>query len=119
MEQFQEALTVAPIAAVQNHFSIQHQTDVELLQRCRERGIAFVPFFPLGGGRMPLDAPDLLKIAERHGATPAQIVQAWLLNASANLLLISGTGSLGHLEENVAAATIQLTEEDLAVLDAR
>jgi aryl-alcohol dehydrogenase-like predicted oxidoreductase len=113
-EQFEQARSVAPIAAVQNHFHVQHQADTELLTRCVDLGIAFVPFFPLGGGFQPLDAPNVLKVAERHGATPTQIAQAWLLAVAPNLLLIPGTGSLDHLEENIAAGAIELTAEDRA-----
>ncbi|NUR62504.1 MAG: oxidoreductase [Catenulispora sp.] len=116
LAQFEEASAIAPVAAVQNHFSVQHQADVDLLRRCAELGIAFVPFFPLGGGFQPLDAPIVEEVAARHGATPAQIAQAWLLQTSANLLLISGTGSLKHLEENVAAGDIVLSDEELAAL---
>lgn len=115
-KQFEEALAIAPIAAVQNHFSIQHRTDAALLQRCGALGIAFVPFFPLGGGFLPLDAPTVLDVAERHGATPTQIAQAWLLGTAPNVLLITGTGVLGHVEENAAVDGIALTAEDLALL---
>jgi aryl-alcohol dehydrogenase-like predicted oxidoreductase len=115
-EQLEEALAIAPIAAVQNHFHVQHQGDTALLTRCTERGIAFVPFFPIGGGFQPLDAPGLLKVAGRRNVTPAQIAQAWLLARSPNMLLIPGTGSLDHLEENVAAGRLNLTAEDLADL---
>ena len=114
--QFEEALEVAPVAAVQNHFHVQHQGDAVLLRRCVELGIAFVPFFPIGGGFQPLDAPVLLKVAERHQATAAQVAQAWLLAHAPNILLIPGSGSLDHLEENVAAQHLVLTPEDLADL---
>ncbi|GAA1994943.1 oxidoreductase [Catenulispora subtropica] len=116
--QFEEASTVAPLAAVQNHFHVQHQTDTALLARCTEQHIAFVPFFPIGGGFQPLDAPSLLKVASRLEATPAQVAQAWLLSVSPNILLIPGTGSLEHLEENVAAGALRLSPEDLADLTA-
>ena len=116
LAQFEEALAIAPVAAVQNHFNVQHRGDAELLRRCAGRGIAFVPFFPLGGGFQPLDAPAVARVAARRGATPAQIAQAWLLQTSPNLLLIPGTGSLEHLEENVAAGDIVLTDEELTAL---
>ena len=93
-----------------------HQGDRELLTRCTELGIAFVPFFPIGGGFQPLDSPGVTAVAERHGATPAQIAQAWLLSLAPNMLLIPGTGSLEHLEENVAAAGIELSSADVAEL---
>lgn len=116
-KQFDEASAIAPIAAVQNHFSVQHRTDAALLERCRELHIAFVPFFPLGGGFLPLDAPTVLDVAVRHGASPTQVVQAWLLRTAPNVLLIPGTGVLGHLEENAAVDGITLTVEDLALLE--
>ena len=116
--QFEEALALAPIAAVQNHFHVQHRSDAELLDRCVEEGIAFVPFFPIGGGFQPLDAPGVLKVAARLDAAPAQVAQAWLLSVSPNLLLIPGTGSLEHLEENVAAGALRLSDEDFADLAA-
>jgi aryl-alcohol dehydrogenase-like predicted oxidoreductase len=119
VEQFEEARSVAPVAAVQNHFSVAQQGDTELLTRCTELGIAFVPFFPIGGGFQPLDSPALAAVATRHGATPAQIAQAWLLGLAPNMLLIPGTGSLEHLEENVAAAGIELSAADLAELGGR
>jgi aryl-alcohol dehydrogenase-like predicted oxidoreductase len=115
-EQFEEALTVAPIAAVQNHFHVQHQGDATLLRRCADLGIAFVPFFPIGGGFQPLNAPGVLRVAARLAATPAQVAQAWLLAVSPNLLLIPGTGSVDHLEENIAAGALRLSAEDLADL---
>ena len=116
--QFEEALAIAPVAAVQNHFNVRQRGDAELLRRCADLGIAFVPFFPLGGGFQPLDAPAVAEAAARHGATPAQIAQAWLLRTSANLLLIPGTGSLKHLEENVAVGDIVLTDEEVTALAA-
>ncbi|MFL6113979.1 MAG: oxidoreductase [Catenulispora sp.] len=118
LAQFEEALAIAPVVAVQNHFNVQHQGDADLLQRCTDLGIAFVPFFPIGGGFQPLDAPAVAQVAARHGATPAQIAQAWLLSTSPNLLLIPGTGSQKHLEENVAAGELTLTNEDIATLTA-
>jgi pyridoxine 4-dehydrogenase len=116
LAQFEEALTIAPIAAVQNHFHVQHQSDTALVDRCVELGAAFVPFFPIGGGFQPLDSPGVLKVAARLDATPAQVAQAWLLSVSPNLLLIPGTGSLEHLEENVAAGGLRLSPGDLADL---
>ncbi|NUP51709.1 MAG: oxidoreductase [Catenulispora sp.] len=116
LPQLEQALAVAPVAAVQNHFNLHRQDDADLLRRCTDLAIAFVPFFPLGGGFQPLSAPAVTRAAAQHGATPAQIVQAWLLQTSANLLLIPGTGSLEHLEENVAAGDITLTDEEMTAL---
>jgi pyridoxine 4-dehydrogenase len=114
--QFAEARSIAPVAAVQNHFHIHHATDAELLRECAELGVAYVPYFPLGGGDRPLDRERLDKVAARHGATGAQIALAWLLATSPVMLAIPGTGVPEHLEENVAAAGVTLTDEDIAEL---
>jgi aryl-alcohol dehydrogenase-like predicted oxidoreductase len=114
--QFAEALEIAPIVCVQNHYNLAERTDDTLLASCAERNIAFVPFFPVGGFR-PLAAERTAAVAARHGVTVPQIALAWLLARSPNVLTIPGTSSIDHLEQNVAAATIQLTEADLADLD--
>ncbi|GAB2866514.1 aldo/keto reductase [Actinoallomurus bryophytorum] len=115
--QLAEARTVAPVVAVQNHFHVQHLDDRELLRQCAELGVAYAPFFPLGGGFSPIDAERVAKVAARHGATNAQVALAWLLAISPVMLAIPGTGSPEHLEENIAAAGLELTEEDLADLE--
>ncbi|MEU7885627.1 oxidoreductase [Microbispora bryophytorum] len=112
-----EALAIAPVAAVQNSFHMQDRGDTELLARCEKDGIAFVPFFPLGGGLRPIDQTRLTAVMRRHGATAAQIALAWLLATSPAALAIPGTGSLDHLEENMGAGRIRLTPEDLAALE--
>jgi aryl-alcohol dehydrogenase-like predicted oxidoreductase len=111
-----EARTIAPVVAVQNHFHIARRDGVAMLNACAENGIAFAPFFPLGGGRSDLNDPRLARVAARHGATVSQIALAWLLALSPVTLAIPGTGSLVHLEENVAAGSITLTPEDPADL---
>ncbi|MEO3802180.1 oxidoreductase [Nonomuraea sp. B1E8] len=111
-----EARTIAPVAAVQNHFNIAGRDDAALLDTCARAGIAFVPFFPLGGGRTEIDHPAVAKVAVRHNATVHQIALAWLLARSPAILAIPGTGSVAHLEANLAARAITLTEEDLADL---
>lgn len=111
-----EASAIAPVAAVQNNFHVANRDDAALLDACAARGIAFAPFFPLGGGDTDLDDPRLAKVAARHGATPPQIALAWLLATSPVTLAIPGTGSLAHLEGNMAAGSIALTDEDLAEL---
>ncbi|MCX4760089.1 aldo/keto reductase [Streptomyces sp. NBC_01275] len=110
-----EARAIAPVVAVQNQFHAAKRDDVELLAACEESDIAFVPFFPLGGGR-ELDDERLAKVAARHGAAVSQIGLAWLLAASPVTLAIPGTGSLSHLEDNMAVAGITLSAEDLADL---
>jgi aryl-alcohol dehydrogenase-like predicted oxidoreductase len=111
-----EARTIAPVAAVQNNFHLAHRDETAVLDACTRAGIAFVPFFPLGGGRADIDDPGLIKVAERHNATVHQVALAWLLTLSPVALAIPGTGSVAHLEENLAARSITLTEEDLADL---
>lgn len=112
----EEASAIAPVVAVQNNFHVAKRDDAALLDACISRGIAFAPFFPLGGGGTPIDAPRFANVAARHGATPPQIALAWLLVISPVTLAIPGTGSLVHLEENMAAGAIKLTDEDLAEL---
>jgi aryl-alcohol dehydrogenase-like predicted oxidoreductase len=90
---------------------------VAVLDACTANGIAFAPFFPLGGGRTDLNNERLARVATRHAATVSQIALAWLLALSPVTLAIPGTGSLAHLEENIAAGSITLTPEDLADLD--
>ncbi|MBO8185211.1 oxidoreductase [Streptomyces spirodelae] len=112
--QLAEARGIAPVAAVQN----RHTGDPGLLPACEEAGIAYAPYFPLGGGvgSSPLDAERLGKVAARLGATTAQVAIAWLLAESPSVLAIPGTGSLDHLEENLAANDLDLRDEDLSDL---
>lgn len=112
--QLAEARAIAPVAAVQN----THTGDMRLLAEIEEAGIAYVPYFPLGGGvgSGPLDAERLGKVAARLGATAAQVAIASLLATSPTVLAIPGTGSLEHLEENLAANNLSLSDEDLSDL---
>ncbi|MFE5240075.1 MULTISPECIES: oxidoreductase [unclassified Streptomyces] len=112
--QLAEARRIAPVAAVQN----KHPDAPGLLTECERAGIAFVPYFPLGGGvdPAPLGGERLGKVAARLGATPAQVALAALLASSPAVLAIPGTGSLAHLEENLAAGTLVLGDADLATL---
>jgi aryl-alcohol dehydrogenase-like predicted oxidoreductase len=114
--QLAEAQAVAPVVAVQNTFHVHHAGDTDLLARCAGQGIAFVPFFPLGGGLDPIDDTLLEKTAAAHQATVPQVALAWVLASSPVTLAIPGTGSLAHLEENVAAAALRLSPDDLASL---
>ena len=107
---------MAPVVAVQNHFHAAKRDDARLLAACEEAGIAFVPYFPLGGGLSDLTDDRMAKVAERHAATVPQIALAWLLASSPVTLAIPGTGSLAHLEENTAAGSITLSREDLSDL---
>ena len=114
--QLAEARAIAPVAAVQNAFHVQATSDAALLAECTTSGTAFVPFFPLGGGVDPIDRIRLERTAARHGATVQQVALAALLTASPVMLPIPGTGSLAHLAENVGAASVQLTPEDITDL---
>ncbi|UWU74808.1 aldo/keto reductase [Bradyrhizobium huanghuaihaiense] len=115
-DHLQEARKIAPVVAVQNNFHIAQRGDVALLKSCEAENIAFSPFFPLGGGTTKIDDDRLARIAARHKATTNQIALAWLLALSPMMLAIPGTGSIAHLEENMGAGDIFLTEEDLADL---
>ncbi|MBC8991453.1 aldo/keto reductase [Micromonospora chalcea] len=112
----------AGIVCVQNAYSLVSREDEELLQLCAAEGIAWVPFFPLGGAApgMPkvTDEPAVIAAAERHGCSPAQVGLAWLLHHASQTMLIPGTSKIGHLDANLAAGSITLDEETLATLDA-
>jgi aryl-alcohol dehydrogenase-like predicted oxidoreductase len=116
--QLAEARSIAPVAAVSNQFHVHYRGEADLVALCEKEGIAYVPFFPLGGGREKIDHTRLEKVAARHQATTAQTALAWLLAASPAILAIPGTSSLEHLAENIAAAGLRLTTEDLAELAA-
>ncbi|RKN45945.1 oxidoreductase [Streptomyces hoynatensis] len=113
--EFEEARRIAPIACVQNLYNLARRDDDPLVDACAKAGIAYVPFFPVGGFQ-PVTAAHLEAVAARHRATVPQVALAWLLARSPNILPIPGTGSLAHLEENVAAGTLRLSAEDLAEL---
>ena len=115
-EQIAEARSIAPVVCVQNMYNVAHREDDELIDHLAGEGIAYVPYFPLGGFS-PLQAQELGAVAERNGATPMAVALAWLLQRSPNILLIPGTSSVAHLRENIAGAGLQLSDEDLAELD--
>ncbi|MCP2271336.1 putative oxidoreductase [Actinokineospora diospyrosa] len=117
LPQLEKAREVAPVSCVQNHYNVTERGDDALVDRTNELGIAYVPFFPLGGFQ-PIQAEVLHTVASRHGATDRQVALAWLLARSPNILLIPGTKTLAHLEQNLAVADIDLTAEDIAELDA-
>lgn len=114
--QIAEARAVAPIVCVQNMYNLAHREDDPLIDELAADGIAYVPFFPLGGFT-PLQAEALSNVAARLGATPMAVALAWLLQRSANILLIPGTSKASHLRENIAGAAITLTDEDIAELN--
>ncbi|MCZ7426461.1 aldo/keto reductase family oxidoreductase [Micromonospora sp. WMMA1949] len=115
-EQVAEARTIAPIACVQNRYNLAHRDDDDLIDELARQGVAYVPFFPLGGFT-PLQSSALSAVAERLGATPMGVALAWLLRRSPNILLIPGTKSVAHLRENIAGAGLALSGDDLAELD--
>ena len=117
MERLAIARGIVDIVAVQNQYSLTDRRAHDVLRECEQNGIGFVPWAPLDAGALEPGGP-VDRIAERHGATPMQIALAWLLHASPAMLPIPGTGSLAHLEENVAAAEIELSAEDTDALDA-
>ncbi|MDX6647920.1 MAG: pyridoxine 4-dehydrogenase [Miltoncostaeaceae bacterium] len=132
LDELRAAEEVTPIACVQNNFGLLNRESRPVLDACREAGLAFVPFFPLGSafprdpeGGSELGGPARLgregavaRVAEKHGATVPQVALAWLLQVAPNVLVIPGTSSMPHLEENVAAADLRLDEGDIAALDA-
>ncbi len=115
--QLAQARSMAEIVCVQNAYNLAHRSDDALIDELAGAGIAYVPFFPLGGFS-PLQSAALDGVAADLGATPMQVALAWLLQRAPNVLLIPGTSSLGHLRENLAAADLVLTAEAIAKLDA-
>ncbi|QGN50738.1 oxidoreductase [Micromonospora sp. WMMC415] len=115
-EQVAEAQTIAPIVCVQNMYNLAHRQDDELIDALADQGIAYVPFFPLGGFS-PLQSSALSTVAARLEATPMSVALAWLLQRSPNILLIPGTSSTTHLRENIAGAGLSLSHDDHAELD--
>ncbi|AIJ26757.1 aldo/keto reductase family oxidoreductase [Amycolatopsis methanolica] len=116
-EQVAEAQSIAPVVCVQNAYNVAHREDDKLVESLAAQGIAYVPYFPLGGFS-PLQSEVLNSVAARLGATPMAVALAWLLQRSPNILLIPGTSSLAHLRENVAAASLDLPADAISELDA-
>lgn len=114
--QVAEARKIAEIVCVQNEYNIAHRADDAMIDALAHDGIAYVPFFPLGGFT-PLQSSTLSDVAASLGATPMQVALAWLLQRSPNILLIPGTSSVAHLRENMAAEKLHLSEEVLSTLD--
>jgi aryl-alcohol dehydrogenase-like predicted oxidoreductase len=114
--QIAEGRTICQIVCVQNHYNLVQRHDDRLVDQLASAGIAYVPFFPLGGFT-PLQSTGLSDVAGRLGATPMQVALAWLLRRAPNILLIPGTSSLAHLRENLAAASLQLPSDALAALN--
>ena len=113
--QLETALDMTPIASVQNRYNLTDRDSEDVLKLCEEKGIAFIPWYPVGAGDLANDT--LQRIADEHDATIYQIALAWLLHHSPVMLPIPGTSSIEHLEENVAAADIVLSDDDMAALE--
>lgn len=113
--QLKQARGIADVVCVQNHYNLVHRDDDLLIDELAGTGIAYVPFFPLGGFT-PLQSSALSELATEIGATPMQTALAWLLHRALNILLIPGTSSIGHLHENLAAAELALSDEVLVRL---
>ena len=115
-KQVEEGRRICEIVCVQNLYNVAHRADNSLVDDLARAGIAYVPFFPLGGFT-PLQSTALNEVAARFGATPMQVALAWLLQRAPNILLIPGTSSLEHLRENLAAASLELPGDALTTLE--
>ena len=113
------ASRVAPIASVQNLYNLTNRKAEDVLEYCEKQGIGFIPWFPLATGELARQDGPLRDIASRLGASPSQVALAWLLRRSPVMLPIPGTSSVAHLEENTAAAGIELSDADMSALDAQ
>jgi pyridoxine 4-dehydrogenase len=118
IDQLRRARELTPIVSVQNRYNLIDRADEDVLEECENEGIAFIPWFPLSTGKLARRDGPLDHMAERHDATPAQIALAWLLHRSAAMLPIPGTASVAHLEENVGAARIELSADEVQELEA-
>ena len=114
--QIREARAITPIVCVQNYYNVANRGDDAMVDALAKDGIAYVPFFPLGGFA-PLQSSILSDVAQKVGATPLQVALAWLLRRSPNILLIPGTSSRAHLSENLAAAALDLPDDAMAALN--
>ncbi len=115
-DQLSRALDIVPIASVQNRYNLTNRRSEAVLEACEREGIAFLPWYPLATGKLARPGGPLDGIAARHGATPSQVALAWLLAKSPVVLPIPGTSSIEHLEENVAAASLILSKDEMEAL---
>ena len=118
VSQLEQARSIVDVVTVQNRFNLTDRASQDVLDVCERDAIGFIPWFPLAAGKLAEPGGPVAEIAERHDATPGQVALAWLLGYSRVMLPIPGTGSVAHLEENVAAASLQLTAGELSQLDA-
>lgn len=114
--QLEQAQEIVPIASVQNRYNLTNRFSEDVIDFCEREGIGFIPWFPLATGNLARPGSSLDEMASRHGVAPAQVALAWLLWRSPVMLPIPGTSSVEHLEENVAAAAIELDEAELEEL---
>jgi pyridoxine 4-dehydrogenase len=112
-----KAREIVPVVSVQNRYSITARDSEEVLKTCESEGLGFIPWFPIDAGALANAGSKVDELAERHGATPAQLVLAWLLRHSRAMLPIPGTSSVEHLEENVAAGSIALDDDEASALE--
>jgi aryl-alcohol dehydrogenase-like predicted oxidoreductase len=115
--QLAEAQRIAPVVCVQNMYSLANRSDDPLVAECAEQRVAYVPFFPLGSAFQPFEAAGLETVAKRHEVSIHRVALAWLLQRSRNILVIPGSGDPAHVADNVAAASLTLTDDDLAELN--
>jgi len=118
LDQLEAAREIVEVVSVQNRFNLTDRSSQDVLQRCEELGIAFFPWAPIAAGKLAEPGGPVDRIASQHDATPAQVGLAWLLARSGVIAPIPGTSSVGHLEQNLAAADLELTAEELAELEA-
>jgi aryl-alcohol dehydrogenase-like predicted oxidoreductase len=118
LDELRRAQRVVPIVSVQNRYNLADRRSDELVDVCAAEGLAFIPFAPLGAGALPRAGGALQAVAQRLGATASQVALTWLLRRSPAMLPIPGTSSVAHLEENVGAAALHLSDEDFAALGA-
>lgn len=118
VELLRQARTIVEVRSVQNRYSIEDQRSSEVLEACESAGIAFIPWAPVGRGFLAGGESALAQVAKEHDATPAQIALAWLLHRSKVMLPIPGTSKVAHLEENMGAASLDLTEDDRKKIEA-
>jgi pyridoxine 4-dehydrogenase len=116
IEEIRQAQEILPIASVQNRYNLTDRGSEDVLDFCEREGIGFIPWFPLATGNLARPGGPLDEISARHDATPGQVALAWLLWRSPVMLPIPGTSSVAHLEENIAAASLKLDDEELATL---
>lgn len=114
--EIEEAAAISPIASVQNRFNLADRASEDVLDYCTARGIAFIPWFPLAYGKLAGPRSPLTAMAEKYQCTPSQLALAWLLRRSPVILPIPGTSSVAHLEQNAAAATFELTDDEFQSL---